>query len=76
MGGGGTTEEQAMKRKAMISDIEDEEEDADLAAVIDGSKHRDESIYRSEVHHLHRLYHLADTRESNYPFLLVQLPTV
>lgn len=45
-------------------DVEEEDEDADLAAVIDGSKHRDGSIYRPEVHHLHRLYHLPDTSET------------
>ncbi len=46
------------------------------AFVIPGSKHRDGSIYRTDAHYWHGLYHLDDTSESKQSIKHLRFPPI
>lgn len=76
-GGGGAATNRGRRRKADgVEPLEDEDDVVVVKPVdvIEGSKHRDGSIFRADAHPLHELFCLADTSESKcHSFLFESL---
>ncbi|KAF8692138.1 hypothetical protein HU200_039739 [Digitaria exilis] len=75
--GGGATEHPRKRKAAAAEEVEDDGHEEGLISVevVEGSKHSDGYIFRLDVHPLHEMYRLNDTRETRLGPMRVSDPT-